>query len=96
MKKFRNIVQYDEWNRYCLYSNNLTKLTCDSIQMAFAPMKRGVAASTTIKGNHAVIKINLLQFISWDDHMRGTNRTKMGMENTTHIFESILKSYYTN
>lgn len=75
------------------YSNNLTKLGLrDDIQVTFAPMKRGVAASTTIKGSHAVIKINLLQFISWDDHMRGTNRTKMGTENTTHIFESILKS----
>tara|TARA_B100001142_G_C14270211_1_gene630583 strand:+ start:584 stop:1447 length:864 start_codon:yes stop_codon:yes gene_type:complete len=75
------------------YSDTLTTLGIrDEIQIAFAAMDRGVAASTSIKGGHAVIKINLLQFISWDDNMRGTNKTKMGTENTTHIFESILKS----
>lgn len=75
------------------YSNTLKTLGIrDDIQVSFAAMKRGVAASTSIEGNHAVIKINLLQFISWDDNMQGTNKTKMGTENTTHIFESILKS----
>lgn len=76
------------------FSTVLNKLgILNNILLTFAPIQRGVAASTSIQGNQALIKMNLLQFISWDDHLRGSGKTSMGTEKTTHIFESMLKSF---
>jgi hypothetical protein len=76
------------------FSGTMSKMgLLNDIHVTFASLQRGVAGATSILGDHTMIKINLLQFVSWFDNLTGSRKQSIGTENCRTLFECILMSF---
>ena len=65
----------------------------NKIDVQFADLQSGIAGSTSILNDRALIKINLMQFLAWNDIQKGARFQSMGTERCSSLIECILKSF---
>ena len=65
----------------------------NKIDVQFHDLQSGIAGSTSVKNERALIKINLMQFLAWNNVRRGSRFHSMGTERCSSFIECILKSF---
>jgi hypothetical protein len=88
LKDMINSVDQVYFNQQMLHLGVLNK-----IDVQFHDLQSGIAGSTAVMKDRALIKINLMQFLAWENVRKGSRMQSMGTERCSGFIECILKSF---